>query len=116
MRPTIEAFIYVFIFTFFSVSGVDCYAMDTENEKHPQLSSPRRIIKGRVIDTNGNPLVGATVKEKSGIQGTITDTDGKFTLSIAVNDTLQISFIGYITQEIILEGKSLFEITLRENA
>lgn len=116
MRPTIEAFIYVFIFTFFSVSGVDCYAMDTEYEKHPQLSSPRRIIKGRVIDANGNPLVGATVKEKSGNQGTITDTDGKFTLSIAVNDTLQISFIGYITQEIILEGKSLFEITLRENA
>lgn len=116
MRPTIETFISFFVFILFSFSGAEGYALETEYEEQTLLSSSRRTIKGRVTDTSGTPLIGATVKTKSGNQGTITDAEGKFTLTINTNDILQVSFIGYSTQEINTKGKSSFEIALKEDA
>lgn len=116
MRPTIETFIYLFIITLFSFAGADCYALETEYEKHSLPSFPRRSIKGRVTDTKGNPLTGATVRTKSENRGTITDTEGKFTLQINANDTLEISFIGYITREVNTQQETFLEIALQEDA
>jgi TonB-linked SusC/RagA family outer membrane protein len=62
-------------------------------------------ITGRVIEINGEPVVGANVIEKGTTNGTVTDVDGKFSLNVADNAILQISFIGYITQEVsVLPG------------
>ncbi|MDR3267816.1 MAG: TonB-dependent receptor [Tannerella sp.] len=66
-----------------------------------QPSQPaKEKITGTVVDVNGEPIIGANVVEKGTTNGNITDVDGKFSLSVSDNAVLQISFIGYITQEI----------------
>jgi hypothetical protein len=59
-----------------------------------------RRITGTVSDENGEPVIGANILEKGTTNGTVTDVDGKFLLTVAENAVLQVSFIGYITQEI----------------
>jgi len=81
------------------------------NSREPNQRPVKRII-GEVVDNAGEPVVGATVLEKgTASNGTITDLDGKFTLTVQNNATLQISYVGYITQEISIatvnEGRPL---------
>ncbi|MDR1723329.1 MAG: SusC/RagA family TonB-linked outer membrane protein, partial [Tannerella sp.] len=75
--------------------------------KRPDLQQAKHLITGSVIDEQGEPLIGATILEKgSASNGTVTDADGKFTLSVSENAVLQVSFIGYITQEISVPSGS----------
>ena len=74
-----------------------------------------QTIKGTVTDKNGEPVIGANVMVKGTTNGTITDFDGNFTLNNA-QGTLVVSFIGYITQEIPVSGKTNFKIKLAEDA
>ncbi|MDR3267740.1 MAG: SusC/RagA family TonB-linked outer membrane protein, partial [Tannerella sp.] len=60
----------------------------------------RISVSGIVTDVAGEPVIGANIVEKGTTNGTITNVDGAFTLSVSTQATLQISFIGYITQEI----------------
>lgn len=60
-------------------------------------------VGGIVVDANGEPVIGANVMVKGTNNGTITDIDGKFTLSNA-KGVLVVSFIGYKTQEIQING------------
>ena len=74
-------------------------------------------ITGTVADQNGEPLIGATVVEK-GIpsNGTVTDIDGSFALSVSASDvTLEVSYTGFTTQEIAVDGRSVVNITLAES-
>lgn len=73
-------------------------------------------VKGVVVDANGEPVIGASVQLKgsTGI-GTITDLDGKFTLSVPANGVLQISYIGYKTAEVKVNGQAGLKVTLQED-
>lgn len=73
-------------------------------------------VKGVVVDANGEPVIGASVQLKgsTGI-GTITDLDGKFTLSVPANGVLQISYIGYKTAEVKVNGQAGLKATLQED-
>ena len=73
-------------------------------------------VKGVVVDANGEPVIGASVQLKgsTGI-GTITDLDGKFTLSVPANGVLQISYIGYKTTEVKVNGQAGLKVTLQED-
>ncbi|MDR1382088.1 MAG: carboxypeptidase-like regulatory domain-containing protein, partial [Tannerella sp.] len=59
-----------------------------------------RRITGTVVDVNNESIIGANVVEKGTLNGTATDIDGNFSLEVPDNAILQISYIGYITQEI----------------
>ncbi len=72
-------------------------------------------IKGTVLDSQGNPIIGANVIEKGTTNGIITDIDGNFTLDVSPSSTLQISYIGYLTQEVSVSNKEVFNIQLRED-
>lgn len=73
--------------------------------------------KGVVKDQNGLPIIGATIIEKGNTtNGTVTDLDGNFTLRLPANATLIVSYIGYTSQEIPLNGKSQFNILLEEDS
>lgn len=54
-------------------------------------------VKGQVLDTTGEPVIGATVRVKGSKTGTVTDIDGKFTLNANAGSTIEISYIGYKT-------------------
>ena len=75
-----------------------------------------QTIKGKVTSpTDNEPIIGASVMVKGTVNGTITDIDGNFQLSANTNATLVISFVGYITQEISLNGKTNVEVLLKED-
>lgn len=57
-------------------------------------------ISGKVTDSKGESIIGANVVEKGSTNGTITDIDGNFTLSVPTNATLVVSYIGYTTKEL----------------
>ena len=63
------------------------------------LAEPIQIV-GKVVDANGEPLVGASVVEAGTSNGTITDLDGAFVLSVEPNVTLVVSYVGYKDQEV----------------
>jgi TonB-linked SusC/RagA family outer membrane protein len=66
----------------------------------PVTQQQGKRITGTVTDEKGEPIIGANVVEKGTTNGLVTDADGKFALTVSENATLQVSFIGYITQEI----------------
>jgi TonB-linked SusC/RagA family outer membrane protein len=75
----------------------------------------RKTVTGRVLDENGDPVIGANIIEKGTTNGTVTDIDGNFTLNVEDNAVLQISYIGYVTQEINSAGKNSINIVLQED-
>ena len=72
-------------------------------------------IKGVVKDTAGEPVIGASVVEKGTTNGIITDFDGNFELKVSSNAVLSITFVGYQSQEIPVNGKTSFNVTLKED-
>lgn len=73
-------------------------------------------ISGKVADTLGEPIIGASILLKGTSNGTVTDIDGNFSLSgIPSNGTLVVSYIGYLTQEQAVNGKSVFTFKLKED-
>lgn len=75
-----------------------------------------RKITGVVIDEKGEPVPGANIVQKGTTNGTMSDIDGKFTLNVPSNATLVISFIGFMTKDIPVGHKEVFNITLLEDA
>lgn len=73
-------------------------------------------VTGIVKDNSGEAVIGANVTVKGSTNGTITDLDGKFSVQASPNATLVISFIGYTTQEIKLQGKTNVTVTLTEDS
>lgn len=94
-----KRYLYLIIFFFFSFS---IYAQEVG-------------IKGRVVDLSGEAIIGANVVEKGTTNGVVTDIDGNFSLKIKPNAVLQISYIGYIPQEIPVNGQTTFSVILSED-
>lgn len=75
-----------------------------------------RTLSGIVTDATG-PIAGASIAIKGSLNGTVSDAEGRFTLShVKTGDLLQISFIGYVTQEIRYNGQSQLQIHLQEDS
>lgn len=68
-----------------------------------------------MVDANGEPVIGATVKEQGTSNGTITDFDGNFSLDVASNTMLEVSYIGYKSQKLKALTGELLSVTLRED-
>ena len=73
-------------------------------------------VHGYVDDELGEPLIGATVMEKGTANGTATDIDGNFTLNVAPNATLVVSYVGYDAQEVPVDGRTEIKVTMAQNA
>ena len=78
-----------------------------------EVSQQKKQVSGRVLDENGEPLAGATVAIKGTTTGAITGPDGRFTpLTVADNDMLEVSFVGYADQTVSVKGKTEIEIRM----
>ena len=63
-------------------------------------------VHGQVVDQDGQPLIGATVRQKGAQTGTVTDFDGNFTLDVPQNATLLVSYIGFKDREFAVRGRA----------
>ncbi len=87
----------------------------TVKEKGQTLQQTQKI-SGKVVDSKGEPIIGANVMEKaSKTNGTMTDLDGNFQLEVPANANLVVSYIGYNPQEVAVANQSSFSITLQED-
>lgn len=75
----------------------------------------QRSIGGNVKDESGEPLVGAAVLVKGTVSGVNTDADGNFRMEVPEKGTLIVRYIGYETAEITLDGRSFYNIVLKDN-
>ena len=75
-----------------------------------------QTVKVNVKDSQGEPVIGASVVEKDTKNGGITDFDGNFTIKLTANKPIVISYIGMVTQTIDTKGKSSIEVVLQEDA
>ena len=83
---------------------------------HLNILAQGKIITGVILDKTGETVIGASVLVKGTTNGTITDVDGNFTLNnVQENAVLQVSFVGYKTQDIALKGQSNVKVTLEED-
>lgn len=84
-------------------------------ESSQQKNQQSRAIKGIVEDINGEPLIGVNIMERGTSNGTITDLSGRFTLQVSSTSVLQISYVGYIEQNLTVGNSSSFTIKLQED-
>jgi TonB-linked SusC/RagA family outer membrane protein len=85
------------------------------NLESQQTGQTGKHITGTVTDAAGEPIIGASITIKGTTNGNVTDFDGKFTLEVPDNAVLQVSYIGYITQDVPVGNQTNLNITLLEN-
>ena len=82
---------------------------------HSDITQQDGVCKGVVKDNQGETVIGASVVVKGSTNGTITGLDGDFTLdNVKRGDVIQISYIGYVSQEVVWQGTPL-NITLKRS-
>lgn len=89
-------------------------AMETSNYVSAVTQQTKKIT-GVVVDETGFPVIGANIIEKGTTNGVITDLDGNFSLEVPDGAIIEISYIGYTTQEIPVKGQTNFNIKLVED-
>lgn len=97
-----------------SLTTYQVHATELDTQTPISMQS-KKSISGTVVDAKGEPIIGANVSVKGITIGAITDLDGKFTLEVPSNAILRISYIGYITQEVAITGKTAYTIQLAED-
>ena len=115
--PMLKSTLPIILFSMFpGVASIAATESATpENPLVSMVTQQNKKVSGVVYDTNGDPAIGANVIVKGTTNGTITDMDGKYTLEVPANAILQISYIGYNTQEIPVGNKTTINVNLKED-
>lgn len=106
----------VLLALFGTTSFAPVYASGAEDVQNSQSIQQTKKITGKVVDSAGEPVVGASVLVKEAGTGSVSDLDGKFTVEAAQGYTLMISFVGYRTTEIKVTNESFYLVTLSDDA
>lgn len=88
-----------------------CFAFSLQAFSQQQIS-----ISGNVVDKSGEAIIGASVMVDGNTAGTVTDLDGKFTINAPSTGSLKVSYIGYLSQVVPINGKKSLSIVLVEDA
>lgn len=100
----------------YTIQGKMIVISKKESTQEPVSMQKQIIVKGVVKDEKGEPVIGANVVEKGISNGTITDADGHFSLSVTEGARLSVTYIGYLNKDIVVgKGKTLLNIQLKEN-
>ena len=101
-----------------SANAVGLLKPKAETVAFADQQAKHQKVTGQVVDENGETVIGASVVLKSNPKvGAVTDADGKFTLTVSnTKDVLVVSYLGYQSQEVPMKGKTIFSITLKEDA
>jgi len=100
----------------FKVVGYNLVVIADEDKKIPVVASNTVTVTGRIVNAANQPIAKVSVVEKGTTNGTTTNEDGSFTLTVADKDAiLVISYVGFKAQEIALKGRNNFSIILEED-
>ena len=80
-----------------------------------EVSQATRKLRGTILDTNGTPVIGASISVKGTTTGTISDMNGVFTLDVKNGDILEISFIGYLSHTVKVGTQTDLQVVLKED-
>lgn len=94
---------------------VNNYIILSNAESNAVAQQGQKMVTGVVLDQNEEPVIGANVVEKGTTNGTVTDVEGRFSLNVASDATLVISYIGYVSSEISVKGQNAVKVTLKED-
>lgn len=82
----------------------------------PSQPAKKVTVKGNVIDGTGEPLIGVSVAVKGGTDGTITNFDGDFTLTVDQGSVIELSYVGYTSQQITVKSEEPLHIVMEEDS
>ncbi|MDX1364034.1 MAG: TonB-dependent receptor [Arenibacter latericius] len=82
---------------------------------HCSMQAQQKVVDGTITDVSGFPLSGATVAIQGKSEGTLADFDGNYTITVDESDTLLISYVGFITKTVAVNGKKTINISLEED-
>ncbi|TPV35566.1 TonB-dependent receptor [Paucihalobacter ruber] len=101
----------------FKLSENNTIIIEKSEQQTTVNNTPQKLlVSGVVVEQNGQPLPGANILEKGTTNGTQTDIDGQFNLTVKDNSsTLVVSYIGYLTKEIVVNENTNFNIVLEES-
>lgn len=100
----------------YEIVGTDILLTNKVSENSDQNQQKNtRTITGKVLDENGESVIGASVMEDGTTNGTITDLDGNFSLVVS-QSKLSIAYMGYVTKVVNLSSKSFYEVKLNEDS
>ena len=80
-----------------------------------EVSQTVRKLRGTILDTNGTPVIGASISVKGTTTGTISDMNGVFTLDVKNGDILEISFIGYLSHTVKVGTQTDLQVVVKED-
>jgi TonB-linked SusC/RagA family outer membrane protein len=106
--PLEEALDAILAETGFSYRLKDEYIVIVPQKKETAGKS----ISGRIVDEADEPLAGATIGIPGSKTGTVTDSEGNFTLSVVPGSTLLVSYLGYASQEITVDGRNMYSVKM----
>ena len=100
----------------FSIPVTQAFAESIGETAAMNVVQQQKSVKGTVVDTTGEPVIGANIKAQGTDTGTITDLDGNFSLVIPASAKLEVSFIGYVTQVVSVPANGIVNVTLAEDS
>ncbi|MDR2914349.1 MAG: TonB-dependent receptor [Tannerella sp.] len=108
-----EKWMKTFCLCLFLVSASTILATSEKNAF--QATRQATTVRGTVVDETGEPIIGANIKVTGTSAGTITDLNGRFTLSVPADGKLEISYIGYTSQVVNLPANGEIRVVLKED-
>lgn len=100
----------------YAMEGKNIMLMKHSNKNTHDIEQQMKVLKGTVTDVKGEPIIGANIKVEGTNIGTITNMDGQFTLNVPENAILQISYIGFISQNIKVGTNKSITVQLQEDS
>lgn len=100
----------------YAMEGKNIMLMKHSNKNTHDIEQQMKTLKGTVTDAKGEPIIGANIKVEGTNIGTITNMDGQFTLNVPENAILQISYIGFISQNIKVGTDKSITVQLQEDS
>lgn len=88
-----------------------------QNVQNSSIQQKKNVVKGKILDAAGQPVIGANIVEKGTTNGTISDMDGNFSISVEESAVLEVSYIGFVNQQVKTSiGGGNLTITLKEDS
>lgn len=84
-------------------------------QKDQSIAQNKKRIFGKIVDSMGQPIIGANIVEKGTTNGTTSDIEGNFSLSVSSKAILEVRYIGYAPREVVVRNEQHFKLLLKED-